>query len=167
MSSDIVTVDLLIVGGEAKPSGSIAPALGPTGVNLGQVVGEINKQTSGYKGMKVPVKVIVNKKTRTFELEIGIPPASALVKKELGVSSGSAMPQNRDAGNLTYEQVLNVTKSKRPNLLGATWKTASLEILGTMQSLGATCEGLDPREMQKKVKNGEFDDRIAAWEKSN
>ncbi len=167
MSSETVTVDLLIDGGEAKPSGAIAPALGPTGVNLGQVVADINKATSDYKGMKVPVKVIVDKKTRTYELEIGIPPASALIKKELGISKGSGTPQKRDAGNLTLEQVLSITKAKRPDLLGATYKTACLEILGTMSSLGATCEGMDPRDMQKKIKAGEYDDRIKEWEEKN
>lgn len=164
MSDNRVEVDLLIDGGEAKPSGAIAPALGPTGVNIGQVIGDINKQTAGYKGMKVPVKVIVDKKTRTFELEIGIPPASALIMKEMGISKGSGEPQKRDAGDLSLEGVLNVTVAKRPDLLGATLTTAALEIIGTMQSMGVLCEGLDPRDMQKKIKAGDYYDRIAAYE---
>lgn len=165
--SETVSVSLLVDGGEAKPSGAIAPQLGPTGVNLGQVIAEINKQTADYKGMKVPVEVIVDKKTRTFELSIGIPPASALVMKEAGISKGSGTPQAMDGGDITYEQVLNATKAKRPDLLGATWATASLEILGTMQSMGVKCDGEDPRIIQKKVQAGEYDDRVSAWESSN
>ncbi len=167
MSSEKVTVDLLIDGGEAKPSGAIAPQLGPTGVNLGQVVADINKATADYKGMKVPVKVIVDKKTRTYELEIGIPPASALIMKELGISKGSGTPQKRDAGNLTLEQILSITKAKRPDLLGASYKTAALEIIGTAQSLGATVEGMDPRDIQKKIQAGEYDELIEKWESAN
>ncbi len=161
MSAEQVIVKLLADGGETKPSSAISSQLGPTGVNIGQVIAEINKQTSNYKGMKVPATVIVDKKTRTFELEIGIPPASALIKKEAGIAKGSGTPQNNDGGNITYEQVISIAKSKRPDLIAASLKTATLEILGTMNSMGVTCEGVDAKEFQAKVKAGEFDDTLS------
>jgi large subunit ribosomal protein L11 len=165
--SEKVTVSVLVEGGAAKPSGSLAPQLGPTGVNLGQVIMEINKQTESYKGMKVPVDVIVDKKTRTFELVIGIPPASALVMKEAKIAKGSGTPQDLNGGDITYKQVLDITKAKRPDLLGASMKTASLEILGTMKSMGVKCNGDDPMVVQQKVQSGEFDAEIADWEANN
>ena len=161
MSSEQVIVKLLADGGETRPSSAISSQLGPTGVNIGQVIAEINKETAEYKGMKVPATVIVDKKTRTFTLEIGIPPASALIKKEAGIAKGSGTPQAMDAGNLSFDQVISIAKTKRPNLIASSLKTATLEILGTMNSMGVTCEGINPKEFQAKVKAGEYDDKLA------
>ena len=86
MSTEYVTVDLLVDGGKATPGGAMGPALGPLGVNIGQVIQEINSQTQAYSGMKVPVKITVNKKTKEFDLVIGIPPASALAERAKGYS---------------------------------------------------------------------------------
>ena len=65
MSEEFETVNLLVDAGEVKPGGSIAPALGPMGLNLGKVVADINVETASFKGMKVPVNVIVNKTKST------------------------------------------------------------------------------------------------------
>ena len=167
MSLEIVKVSLLVEGGEAKPTGSIAPTLGPTGVNIVEVIKDINERTKEFKGMKVPVKVFVDKKKRTFELEVGIPPASALIMKEAGIKKGSGTPQAMDAGEVKYEQILEIVKIKRTNLLATSMKTGSLEILGCMNSMGVKCEGENPRVFQNKVKNGDLDKRIEAWEAKN
>ena len=66
MSADIVVVDLLVDGGKASPGGAMGPALGPLGVNIKAIVDDINSKTKAYQGMKVPVKVIVNKKSKSF-----------------------------------------------------------------------------------------------------
>ncbi|MHA1687664.1 MAG: 50S ribosomal protein L11 [Candidatus Heimdallarchaeaceae archaeon] len=162
MSSEIATVDLLVEGGKATPGGAMGPALGPLGVNIKQVVGEINKQTQAYLGLKVPVKVIVNKKTRTFELEIGIPPASALVLQAAGVTKGSGEPNKTKVGNITFEQLINVAKAKWPDLTAATLGAACKEILGTMVTMGITCENKDPRVVQKEIDEGKYDDLLKA-----
>ena len=80
------TVESLIEGGKASAAPPLGPALGPTGVNIGQVVAEINKKTADMKGMQVPVKVTVDTDTKEFTIEIGTPPAAALIKKEAGIS---------------------------------------------------------------------------------
>lgn len=164
MSSEIATVDLLVEGGKATPGGAMGPALGPLGVNIKQVVDEINKQTQAYLGLKVPVKVIVDKKTRTFELEIGIPPASALVLQAAGVSKGSGEPNKTKVGNITFEQLINVAKAKWPDLTAATLAAACKEILGTMVTMGVTCEGKDPRVVQKEIDEGKYDDLLSSAE---
>ncbi|MCE7734001.1 MAG: 50S ribosomal protein L11 [Candidatus Heimdallarchaeota archaeon] len=161
MSSDTIeTISLLVDAGEAKPSGAIAPALGPFGLNLGAVVADINKNTSTFKGMKVPVKVIVNTTAKTYEIEVGLPPTSALVLNEIGLSKGGGLAGTEVVGNLTIEQVLNVANAKRADLLAASLKAAAKEVLGTTVSMGITTEGVDPREIQKRIDAGEFDSQI-------
>ena len=158
MSAEIVSVDLLVEGGKATPGGAMGPALGPLGVNIKQVVDAINEKTKDYLGMKVPVKVIVNKKTREFELEIGIPPASALILKAAGVEKGSGEPNEVKVGNITFKQLISVAKAKWPDLTAATLAAACKEILGTMVSMGITCEGKDPRTVQKEIDEGKYDE---------
>ncbi|MCH8906667.1 MAG: 50S ribosomal protein L11 [Candidatus Heimdallarchaeota archaeon] len=166
MSRETETVSLLIDAGEAKPSGSIAPALGPLGLNLGKVVADINAATLSFKGMKVPVDVIVNTATKTYELKVGLPPTSALVLNEAGLEKGSGLAGTEVVGDLTYDQILTVAKAKRPDLLAASLKAATKEVLGTMVSMGITCDGLDVREVQKKIDNGDYDSNIKKAEAS-
>ena len=157
MSAELVTVDLLVDGGNASTGGAMGPALGPLGVNMGAVVAQINQETQAYQGMKVPVKITVNKKTRGFEIEIGIPPASALVLKAAGISKGSSTPNTETVGNITFQQLLEITKSKMSDLSTTLLKEACKEILGTMVTMGVTCEDKDPREIQQEINAGKFD----------
>lgn len=161
MSAEIVTVDLLVDGGNASSGGAMGPALGPLGVNIKQIVDEINKKTSAYQGMKVPVVVTVNKATRAFELDIGIPPASALVLKAAGISKGSSTPNTEIVGNINFPQLIEITKSKMSDLAASNLKSGCKEILGTMVTMGVTCEEKDPREVQKEIDKGKYDDLLA------
>ncbi|HLC97711.1 MAG TPA: 50S ribosomal protein L11, partial [Candidatus Nanoarchaeia archaeon] len=86
------TVEIMVEGGKATAAPPLGPALGPTGVNIGQVVMEINKKTADLKGMQVPVKVTVNTETKEFSIVIGTPPAAALIKKEAGIEKGASNP---------------------------------------------------------------------------
>ena len=54
------TVEAMVEGGKATAGPPLGPALGPKGVNIGQVVAKINEKTKAFTGMKVPVKVIIN-----------------------------------------------------------------------------------------------------------
>ncbi len=160
MSSDIVTVDLLVEGGKATPGGSMGPALGPTGVNIKQVVDEINKQTEAYRGMKVPVQVTVNKKARTFELSIGIPPASALVIQAAGASKGSG-DQKTKVGDISFQSLIDAAKAKWPDLTAASLGAACKELLGSCLCCGITCEGKEARVIQKEIDKGVYDEILA------
>jgi len=77
------TIKALVDGGKASAGPPLGPALGPLGVNIIQIVNTINDKTKQFEGMKVPVKVIVDPKTKKFEVEVGTPPASSLILNEL------------------------------------------------------------------------------------
>jgi len=83
--ADTETLDLLIEGGKAKPGPATAPVLGALKVNMGQLFQDINEKTKEYAGMNVPVKVIINKRDRSYTIKIGTPPVSSLLRKELGL----------------------------------------------------------------------------------
>lgn len=153
-------IEALVDGGKASAGPPLGPALGPLGVNVVQVINAINDKTHAFEGMKVPVKVLVDPATKRFEIEVGTPPASALILKQIGVEKGSGNPRTTKVGNLTIEQAVQVAKQKESNLLGRTLKLRVKEILGTCVSMGVTVEGVDPREAQKKIDAGEFDARI-------
>ena len=84
------TVAVLVEGGKATAAPPVGSSLGPLGVNIGQVVSDINKKTSSFVGMQVPVKIIVDTETKSFEITIGTPPASGLIKKEANLEKALA-----------------------------------------------------------------------------
>lgn len=154
------SVDALIVGGKASAAPPLGPALGPKGVNIGQVVAEINKKTADFAGMQVPIKVIIDTETKAFEIEIGTPPASALIKQELGIKKASGVPQTDFVGDLTIEQVLKIQRMKQDALSGKTIKDRVKEIIGTCRSMGVTIEGKKSAEMVIAINNGEYDSKF-------
>jgi large subunit ribosomal protein L11 len=150
-------VEALLSGGEATAGPPLGPALGPLGVNVLQIVNRINELTSGYSGMKVPVRVIVDVETKAFEVEIGTPTTSALIVKEIGIEKGSGNPKAEKAGNLTVEQVVKIAKMKLPGSYALSGNSAAKEVLGSCISMGITVDGRDPREIQKEISEGKWD----------
>ncbi len=149
-------IDVLVEGGKASAGPPLGPALGPAGVNVMDVVNQINQDTESFEGMTVPVTVIVND-DKTFDIKVGTPPTSALIKEELGIDSGSGMPNLDKVADLTLEQAIKVSKQKKTDLLGKTVKSRTLEVLGTTNSLGITCNGKDARKVQQEIKRGKHD----------
>jgi large subunit ribosomal protein L11 len=137
----------------------LGPALGPLGVNVAQVVAKINEQTKDLNGMQVPVKIIVKSRTE-FEVEVGTPPTSALIIKEMGVEKGTG--DKTIIGDLTMEQVLKIANIKRKGLLSKTLKNAAREVIGTAGSLGATIDGMPSKEAQLAVASGKYDEILEA-----
>jgi large subunit ribosomal protein L11 len=152
-------VEALVPGGKASAGPPLGPALGPLGVNVAQVVAKINEQTKDLNGMQVPVKVIVKSRTE-FEIEVGTPPTSALIIKEMGVEKGSG--DKTVVGDITMEQVLKIANIKRKGLLSKTMKHAASEVIGTAGSLGATIEGMSSKEAQLALSSGKYDDILEA-----
>jgi len=151
-------VDLLVSGGQATAGPPLGPALGPLGVNVLEIVNKINELTKDYAGMKVPVKVTVDSETKEFEVSIGTPTTSALIVRELKIEKGSGSPNTEKVGNLTMEQVIRISKLKRPELLAKTLKAAAKEALGSCVSMGVTVEGKDPREVQREIDEDKYNE---------
>jgi large subunit ribosomal protein L11 len=143
------TVDALVDGGKATAGPPLGPALGPLGLNLNQVISAINEKTKDFDGMKVPVKLMVNPETKEFEVKVGTPPVSALVKKELGIEKAAQTPGGEVVGDLSLDQVKRIARIKIENMLSYTEEAAVKEVLGTCVSMGVRVEGKDPREIQK------------------
>ena len=152
-------VEALVPGGKASAGPPLGPALGPLGVNVAQVVAKINEQTKDLNGMQVPVKIRVKSRTE-FEIEVGTPPTSALILKEMGAEKGTG--DITTVGNLTMEQVLKIANIKRRGLLSKTLKNAAREVIGTAGSVGATIEGISSKEAQAAVVGGKYDEILEA-----
>lgn len=156
--ADKKVVELLVSGGQATAGPPLGPALGPLGVNVMIIVNKINELTKDYAGMKVPVKVAVDPETKEFEVSVGTPTASALIVSELKIEKGSGTPSTAKVGNLNMEQVLRITKIKHHELLAKNLKVAAKEILGSCVSMGVTVDGKDPREIQREIDEGKYDE---------
>lgn len=154
------TVEILIEGGKATPGPPLGPAIGPLGINMMQVVEQINEKTSDFDGMKVPVKVIVDVGTKAFEIEVGTPPTTALIKDELNIEKGSQDPGLDKVADLSIEQALKVARMKFSALLSNDYKMATKEVVGTCVSMGLTVEGKDPKTVQKEIDEGIYDDKL-------
>lgn len=153
-------VEVLIEGGKATAAPPLGPALGPLGVNIGQIVTDINKKTESFKGMQVPVKVIVDSDTKKYEIEIGTPPASALLKKEAGIEKGSGNPKTDKVADVMIEQIIKIAKMKESKLLGKSLKEKVKEIVGTCNSMGILVEGKPAFETIQDINKGKFDEEI-------
>jgi large subunit ribosomal protein L11 len=156
------SVDVLIEGGKATAAPPLGPALGPLGVNIGQVVADINKKTASFKGMQVPVKVVVDSDTKEYDITVGTPPASALVKKEAGIEKGASNPLTDKVADLKIVQIIKIAKMKEDNLLGKNMKQKVKEIIGTCQAMGVLVEGVPAHDAIDAVNAGKFDAEITA-----
>ena len=158
-----ITIPAIVEGGKANAGPPLGPALGPLGVNIGGIIDEINKKTGPFAGLKVPVKVIVDKSAKTFEIEVGSPSTGELLKKELGVEKGrkGGADDPKTIGNLTIAQVAKVARMKAASSLVRDVKNGAKEVLGSCVSLGITVEGQDARKIIKEVDEGKHDSALA------
>ncbi len=154
------TIEALVEGGKATAGPPLGPALGPLGVNIMEIINAINDKTKNFDGMKVPVKVVVDPKTKNFEINVGTPPAASLILKELGAEKGSGAPSTHKIGDITVDQAIKIAKMKEDNLLGKELKQKTKEVIGTCVSLGVTVEGKKPKDIQKEIDEGIFDSKF-------
>jgi len=152
-------VDSLIDGGNASAGPPLGPSLGMLGVNAGQVIAAINEKTKDFEGMKVPVKIIVDEGTKEFDIKVGSPPTSALIKKELGIEKGTGDAST--VGNMTFQQLIKISKNKQDSLLANDLKAAVKEVVGVCQTMGITVEGRKSKELTQEISEGLWDDVIS------
>ena len=152
----------MVTGGKATAGPPLGPALAGKGINVGQVVSDINSKTKDMAGMTVPVTVLVDIENKSYDIKVGVPPSSALLKKEAEVESGSGKAGSMTISALTIEHLIKVAKIKQENSLGNTLKDIIKELAGTCVSLGFEVEGMHPKEFTKQVNEGKFDKQINA-----
>ena len=157
MSGQETVIQSLVDGGKASAGPPLGPALGPTGVNVYQVVQAINEKTKDYTGLKVPVIITINTDDKSFQIEVGTPPTSALLLKELEIEKGSGTAGTEVIGNLDLSQVIQIAKIKLAKLLANSLKAAVKEVLGTAITLGVNVEDKHPKEIQKEIDEGVHD----------
>ena len=153
-------LEIMVEAGKATAAPPLGPALGPTGVNIGQVIAEINRRTNDMKGMQIPIKLNVDTDTKEFAIEVGTPPAASLIKKEAGVEKGASNPLTEKVADLLIEQIIKIAKMKEDALLGKDLKMRVKEIIGTCHSMGILVEGKPAHEAIKELEAGAFDEEI-------
>lgn len=163
--SDKEIIDTLVEGGKATPGPALAPKLSMMKVNIQEVFKKINDKTKDYSGMKVPVKIVIDKKTKEIEIEVGTPPATSILKKEMGIELAKITEEEKtagktSAGNLTMEQVVKVAKMKQDDLLAKNFKNAVKTIVGICASMPVTVEGKEPKEVLKEIDEGKYDNQL-------
>ncbi|WP_304681569.1 50S ribosomal protein L11 [uncultured Clostridium sp.] len=130
-------IKLQLPAGKATPAPPVGPALGQHGVNIMGFCKEFNAKTANQAGLIIPVVITVYQ-DRSFSFILKTPPAAVLIKKELGLESGSGVPNRTKVGTLTKDQVRKIAELKMPDLNAATIETAISMIEGTARSMGVT-----------------------------
>lgn len=157
-------IELLVEGGKAGPDPNSAQKLSAYKLNIGDVFKKVNEKTQIYKGMQVPAKIIINKDTKEVEVEVGIPPVSSMIKKEIGIDKAKLTEEDKTAGktvlgNIKMDQCVKIAKMKMGEMLVKDLKSAVRQVIGTVVSMtGVQVEGKSAKEVLKEIDEGKWDD---------
>ena len=130
-------IKLQISAGQANPAPPVGPALGAAGVNIMQFCQAFNAATKEQMGDVIPVLITVYE-DKSFDFVCKTPPAAKLILKELGINSGSGVPQRDKVGQLTQEQLTKIAEIKLPDLNANDLEAAKRIVAGTARSMGVT-----------------------------
>ena len=128
-------IKLQIEAGKATPAPPVGPALGSSGVNIMQFVKEFNDRTASQAGMTIPVVISVYK-DKSFTFITKVPPVAVLIKKTLGIKSGSGKPNKDKVAKITKAQVKAIAEQKMEDLNAASLEAAMSMVAGTARSMG-------------------------------
>ena len=135
-------VKLQVPAGAANPSPPVGPALGQHGLNIMEFCKQFNAKTQTLeKGMPTPV-IITAYSDKSFTFITKTPPASVLIKKALGIESGSSVPNKNKVGKLTRKQIEDIARIKMPDLNCHDMNAAVKIIAGSARQMGVDVEGL-------------------------
>ena len=135
MKKVIGQIKLQLDAGKANPSPPVGPALGQHGVNIMQFCKEFNARTQKDAGLVIPVVITVFS-DRSFSFITKTPPVPILIKKALGLKSGSARPNKDKVGTLTMEQIREIAETKIQDTNAASIETCMKSVMGTARSMG-------------------------------
>jgi large subunit ribosomal protein L11 len=135
-------IKLQVKACQANPSPPVGPALGQHGVNIMEFCKAFNARTQGMEpGLPTPVIITVYS-DRSFTFETKSTPASVLLKKAAGLTSGSARPNTVKVGTVTRAQLEEIAKTKNADLTSASMDAAVRTIAGSARSMGLNVEGV-------------------------
>ena len=154
------TISSLVIGGEASAGPPLGPALGPMGVNIMEVINAINEKTKEFKGMKVPVTVSIDPETKKWEIEVGIPSASALLLKEAGIEKGSGASGSEWVGEVSADVIAKIANVKLESSYASSLKSVAKQIVGTCVPLGIKIEGKTPKEFTAEINESKWDENF-------
>jgi len=141
------TIEVMVEGGKATAAPPLGPSIAPLKINVQSVVDKINEKTKEMAGMQVPVKVVVDTDTKEFEVTVGTPPTSALIKKELKLEKGAKEPGLTRVADMSEEQAKKIARTK----FGTDDENALSQVIGTARSMGVTVgKGAVTDEEKKK-----------------
>lgn len=135
----VTQVKLQIPAGKATPAPPVGTALGPQGVNIMEFCKQFNARTQAMVGSIIPVVVTVYS-DKSFTFITKVPPVSDLIKKTLGIESGSATPHKLKVGTLTKAQLEAIARQKMPDLNTQDLEAAMRIVAGTARSMGVTIQ---------------------------
>jgi len=133
-------IKLQIQAAKATPAPPVGPALGQHGINIMGFCKEFNAKTADQAGLVIPVIITVYQ-DRSFSFITKTPPAAVLIKKAIGLKSGSGEPNKEKVGKITKAQIKEIAELKQPDLNAATVETAMSMVEGTARSMGVEVEG--------------------------
>ena len=136
-------IKLQIKGGAANPSPPVGPALGSKGINIMGFCKEFNARTQDKAGKIIPV-VITYYTDKSFSFELKTPPAAVQLKEAAKLQSGSAEPNRKKVGQVTWEQIKTIAEDKMPDLNCFTIESAMRMVAGTARSMGINVVGEFP-----------------------
>ena len=138
-------VKLQVKGGQANPAPPIGPALGSKGLNIMEFCKQFNGRTQDKMGMVLPV-LITYYKDKSFDFVIKTPPAPVLLIEAAKLKGGSAEPNRKKVGSVSWDQVRTIAETKMPDLNAFTVESAMKQVAGTARSMGITVTGASPFE---------------------
>lgn len=141
-------IKLQVKGGAANPSPPIGPALGSKGVNIMEFCKQFNARTQDQAGKILPVIITVYK-DKSFEFIIKTPPVAVQLLDATKLKSGSAEPNRKKVGSVTWDQVQAIAEIKMPDLNAFTLESAMSMVAGTARSMGITVSGTPPFAIDK------------------
>ncbi|MGA9342653.1 MAG: 50S ribosomal protein L11 [Rhodanobacteraceae bacterium] len=133
-------IKLQVKAGQANPSPPVGPALGQRGLNIMEFCKAFNAATQKLEpGLPIPTVITVYS-DRSFSFITKTPPASILLKKAVGIQSGSKRPNTEKVGKVTRKQLEEIAKAKMPDLTAADMDAAVRTIAGSARSMGLVTE---------------------------
>lgn len=136
----VAVIKLAINAGKANPAPPIGPALGQHGVNIMMFCKEYNARTAEQVGTVIPVEISVYE-DRSFTFVLKTPPASVLIQKAAGITTGSNEPNRKKVGSITQNQLREIAQTKLPDLNANDIEAAMRIIEGTAKNMGVTIAG--------------------------